>query len=501
MRDIVYRPKRSSAPSQQEAQPTAPSTDHVLTRVIEGGINVGGAALDWVSTRFDTPTTPAVVQEQQLTIGKFSPTKETAKRRRSAEASKAGERARSAARATKEAAKRGASHLKTPLGKMAAAHTLAILALFGYVAQTNPGQGLFEPRDAAEAVQGAALRMYLPNPSSVPSPQAFDEHLASVPRQRLPLNTWATPWNLSDIAQHTGEYATISAFWLTVNEDGTTFTPKADWSLWEEFRRQNYREGQRYYLTVTGNPNFVVKALENPSLADAHIANLLALVQQYNFDGIDLDYEALGGENRDAYTAFVRRLAQSFHARNKSLSLTLEARLANRVPMDWQNLGEIADQVRIMAYDYHSKTTAFPGPIAPLGWVQEILQYASANIEARKLSVALPNYGYAWKQVDDGSWEGQGISFDYAKTLSEKYKAPIIRATGIDDRGYDIGSIPMLVYKDENNVQYSVWFEDNASIQEKINLVNQYNVSGGIFFWSVGLGDAEFWQQQSASNN
>ena len=81
--------------------------------------------------------------------------------------------------------------------------------------------------------------------------------------------------------------------------------------------------------------------------------------------------------------------------------------------------------------------------------------------------------------------------------LSADKNSPVIHQTGIDERGYDIGTIPSFTYTDTQGMLHSVWFEDNQSLTEKSNLVAQYPVKG-IIFWSVGLGDSTFWQQQAA---
>ena len=103
----------------------------------------------------------------------------------------------------------------------------------------------------------------------------------------------------------------------------------------------------------------------------------------------------LGEDNRELFTNFVRQLTDRFHQANKLVSVTLEARIGDP-PMDWAALGDLADEIRIMLYDYHSRGTSNPGPIAPIGWVKEKLDYAKLTIPLNKLVVGQPNYGYDW---------------------------------------------------------------------------------------------------------
>jgi spore germination protein YaaH len=488
MRDIVY--KRRIVPASPISKPVLisppkapPST---LARGLENGIVAVSDSLSWLKQMLDPEKKPDIVRQPYAE--RFE--KSTFKKKKDVQ--------KKITHSIHASAKESIRHLKTPLGKMAAAHTLALLLVIVYVARTHTESPVFQPKSLAQTVEGAPLRKYLPNPSPLPSPQPFNEQLADIPKKTLPLNSWVTPWTIDEVGQHFKDYSTLSAFWLTVQPDGFSMAPKADWTAWTKFRKTHVYDSQKYYLTVTGDPNDVYKALADPSIADKHISNLLLLTDLHGFDGIDLDYEGLGIENRDNFTAFLRKVAGAFHAHNKLVSVSLEARIANQVPLDWRNVSSLADQVRIMAYDYHSKQTPFPGPITPIGWLQEILEYATNTISPDKLSIALGNYGYDWTKPEKGgtSWNGNGVSYDYSKALSDKYKNPITRASLIDDRGYDTGSVPTFTYSDEEGKQHSVWFEDSQSLQAKIALINTYKVGGGIFFWSVGFGDKTFWDKQ-----
>ena len=152
-----------------------------------------------------------------------------------------------------------------------------------------------------------------------------------------------------------------------------------------------------------------------------------------------------------------------------------------------------------MVYDYHSHTTDTPGPIAPLGWVKEVVDYATQTIDPSKVIIGLGNYGYDWQapDTDGGSWTGTGLSFERAQAVALQYKIPVLTSTGIDDRGYDIGTAPYFQYLDSQGKQHQVWFEDSASLQQKVSILDQYNLKG-VIFWSVGIGDQTFWTQQNA---
>lgn len=400
---------------------------------------------------------------------------------------------------TKQTTATTGKHLKTPVGKLALVHTLALLALFTFVVksqeQPNTSQAA---RNSGEAL-AQPLQRYLPVIPNSPASEAFSETAAVQAAHKTPFHVWVTPWNMGEVNDTNAPYSSYSAFWGTVDSDGFTLVAKAPYTNWGTFAAENVGD-KPSFLTLTGHPNATYLTLSSSESQQKFTQNVLDLVKNYNFTGVDIDFEGLGYENRDLFTSFIRNLAAALHAEGKQLAVTVEARIANQVPMDWYSLGIIADEIRVMAYDYHARMTGQPGPVSPLGWVKEVVDYAVQVIDPKKVVIGLGNYGYDWEAptAPEESWNGLGLSHARALALAEEYKSPIIRSTGIDDRGYDRGNIPMFTYTDTNGKEHSVWFEDNISLQEKLNLLDQYALKGAIF-WSVGVGDQEFWTQQNSS--
>lgn len=399
-------------------------------------------------------------------------------------------------RVIKRTATAAREELKKPGRKTSLIHTVALGALFALVLNGTPWIRKETSSTSASATsETAAPRRYLPSIPTNPKLEPLNASAAIVDSgKQINLYGWVTPWNIG--AGSSDLYSAASAFWLTVGGDGVTMIPKADWTQWDQYKLSHALN--QTYLTVSGDPNIVYNILTDTNLQSRHIAALLDVVRTHNFDGIDIDYEGLGTPNRDLFTGFVRNLTTIFHQSGKKVAVTLESRIANQVPMDWRAVGALSDEVRIMAYDYHSHETPTPGPIAPLAWVAEIVAYAADHIDPSKIVIGLGNYGYDWTapSVEGDIWKGVGISYDQAINLSSTNAVPVIHQTGIDDRGYDIGTIPNFAYTDTQGQQHQVWFEDAASLQEKINAVAGYQIKG-VMFWSVGAGDPALAQQHS----
>jgi len=156
--------------------------------------------------------------------------------------------------------------------------------------------------------------------------------------------------------------------------------------------------------------------LADPALRGQHIADLVALVVNNGYDGLDLDYENFafsdGRASWDAtqpnWTTFVVELGAALHAQGKLLSATIpgpcdtQNRCGGRNGYWVYNLPGIAphvDRIRIMAYDY---TVNSVGPIAPMDWVRAIVEHSVTVMDPAKLQIGVPTYGRARTRTKSG---------------------------------------------------------------------------------------------------
>lgn len=91
---------------------------------------------------------------------------------------------------------------------------------------------------------------------------------------------------------------------------------------------------------------------------------LWSIVQEARtYHGVNLDFEGLGWKTspeeiqsvRNSFTSFVRDLATGLHSMSKTLTLTLHPPNSVYQGYDYKALGEAADRIIIMAYDYGSR--------------------------------------------------------------------------------------------------------------------------------------------------
>jgi len=228
----------------------------------------------------------------------------------------------------------------------------------------------------------------------------------------------------------------------------------------------------------------VGRMLHSPRLMASQVTAIVSLAVTHRYAGIDLDYENLRAGDRQAFTTFVTRLAQALHARGKVLSVAVFAKTTNagtdprNLAQDYAAIGRAADQVRLMAYDYHWETSP-PGPVAPIGWVRAVLRYARTQVPASKIILGVPLYGYDW--VGD---HGTGISWLQALRLSRHYHATA---------HYDQASqTPWFRYRDAGGHEHTVWFENAASSRAKFDAAQGAQIAG-VYLWMYGYEDTGIW--------
>ncbi|EFX79125.1 hypothetical protein DAPPUDRAFT_304901 [Daphnia pulex] len=147
------------------------------------------------------------------------------------------------------------------------------------------------------------------------------------------------------------------------------------------------------------------------------VAKALAFVRQYNFDGLDFDWEYPGDpgkpEDKDNFTTLLRMLRDAFQPYNLILSMAPSCSSARAaVSYDIPALGEIVDFVNFMAYDVHGAWENLTDHHAPLYRrdfdddssdviVSESVDYwLDQGFPPQKLVFGLPSYARSWTLAD-----------------------------------------------------------------------------------------------------
>jgi hypothetical protein len=222
--------------------------------------------------------------------------------------------------------------------------------------------------------------------------------------------------------------------------------------------------------------------LSSPKNRANLIGNILDIVKKKNYDGVDIDFEFIDPADGPYFTLFLQELKTSLGS-DKQLSAAVFARTAAdkwATPYEYKKIGEVVDFLVVMAYDHSYKTSA-PGPVAPLWWVEQVVDYMKANIPRAKILLGMPTYGYDW---------ANGIK---TSTVTAERLAKLKQTYQLNESFDQKSCSPFFSYYDSNGRLHQIWMENHTSLKAKYNLAAN-NQLGGISFWRIGNGFTDLYR-------
>jgi spore germination protein len=303
---------------------------------------------------------------------------------------------------------------------------------------------------------------------------------------------WDQELAFEEVDRYADQLSTVSPWWFAPTADGRVVQQHEGYTDVDlAVVRDLQRRGKRVMPSVAnhrdGSWDFEVvsELLSDRETVDAHVAALTELVVDGGFDGIQFDYENLEQEDAVPYADLVRRTVDAFHDHDKVVAVAVHARQGPEDMGGWgaghdhERLGRYADELHLMAYDYHSNTSD-PGPSAPVWWVEEALAYTTSVVPSEKVILGVGVYGYDWGEGE----VAEGVTLQEAHARIRRYSGE----AGFDPRS----QTPWFTYRADGQV-HELWFEDARSLRSKLDLVEELDL-GGAFFWRMGGTTVEAWE-------
>ncbi|MDQ7094827.1 glycosyl hydrolase family 18 protein [Desulfosporosinus sp. PR] len=295
--------------------------------------------------------------------------------------------------------------------------------------------------------------------------------------------SWLQTQAFRSVQNHPDIFSNLSPFWYEVESSGEIikYTGAEDNSLLSFARTHAIKLFP--LISNAFSSEQISAVLNDPLIRRNHVANIVKLLSQLNYDGIDINYENLFVKDKEVFVIFLQELKTALSPIGKQLIVTVHAKTdpvgdwTGAEAHDYIGIGQTADFVRIMGYDFHW-FGGEPGPIAPADWIDNVLAYAVSTIPKSKIVLGLPTYGYDWPLGQ----EGKGITYSYAVSTAKRYNAPITE---------DAQQGPHFTYT-ADGVAHEVWFIDANSFAALLDLVNHYDLNG-IVIWYLGAEDPKIY--------
>jgi spore germination protein len=292
-----------------------------------------------------------------------------------------------------------------------------------------------------------------------------------------------------DRAVQAGALDEVSLDWLQSRADGSVAAPRFSASFLDLARDKDcrvvvtltdYDEAQH-----TFDPAIAAAVLATPQTRQRHVEAVAAWCRDTRVDGVDLDWEALAGGQRRRFTAFVAELAARLHRDGRFLAVDVVPKTSEpgswSTPeaQDWRALGRVADQVRVMTYNY-SGAWSGPGPLSPPGWMDAVLTFAESRIQSRKIVMGLGFYGRDWQgaQTTDLVWND--VLLTKAQDRPTTFRVPTQEL--------------VLKYR-RDGAGHTAFFPDARAVDAKLRMMLAHHPHiRGVYCWMLGQEQPAVWR-------
>ena len=213
------------------------------------------------------------------------------------------------------------------------------------------------------------------------------------------------------------------------------------------------------------------------------IKNIIYFIEEYNLDGINIDFEHIKSSYAEGYIEFLRELSIEMRSRKKVLSVD------NYIPLEFnafyniKEQGIVSDYLCVMAYDEHYSGSPKAGSVSSLSWVKNSIENTAKSAPMKKLIVGLPFYTRLWREAHTGKLTSRALSMDGGLNLVSSNKA---KKEWDKEKGQYYAE-----WKDGKD-RMRIWLEEEKSLEAKLKLVEKDKVAG-IAFWKLGLERKEAW--------
>lgn len=264
----------------------------------------------------------------------------------------------------------------------------------------------------------------------------------------------------------------------------------------------NAKDDGAEYIEWAHNNNYQVWAMfSNNSLKDTTsqilndyekretmIENLMDLVEEYNLDGVNVDFENMNESDKDVYSRFLIELAPRLKKIGKTLSVDVTASDGSEtwsLCFDRNTIANVADYIVFMAYDQYGTSSNKAGTTAGYNWVEANVKkfLGQEDVDPEKIILGIPLYMRLWEEEEDGTAKPEVVNMrNMFDVLPENQVAT-----------WDEELKQYYVEYEEDGKKYKMWIENEKSVGEKINLANQYNLAGIAFWEKDRETNDEFW--------
>ena len=230
----------------------------------------------------------------------------------------------------------------------------------------------------------------------------------------------------------------------------------------------------------------------------AEVAVSYEAIGKNPYAGVTIDFEGLRAADRDNFTDFLRQLSEaldSLDSRSLSLYVCVQPALATGSyydGYDYRAIGDLADKVILMAYDYDTHDlsgyegttyhqTACPAPIDQVFYSLMAITDADSGVQDRsKVVLGFSCKNVAWQIDESGKLVSGTPVYPSNETVSKRLQQSdtVLGWSEAYQHSYAI-------YTTEDGSRYFLWYQNADTLQKAMEAAALLDVSG-VSVWRLG---------------
>lgn len=337
-----------------------------------------------------------------------------------------------------------------------------------------------------------------PSPSPIPDPPLFKEIIGFLPS-----------WTAIDKAQvDSANLTQIIFFGLGVNKQGELIkydeknNQVYEWTYFTsgeftKLQKEVAKKGTKIIVAIKNFDNENIDHLiSNQTYTDTFIKQLTELVNKFQLDGLNLDFEYVTDSSFPTsryFNKFLNTLRLNLKKDHPNLIISIDVNasaIETDRAYDLVKIGNEVDQIIVMGYDFARTDASHAGPVAPLyaknnnHSIDRAIQSLKGRVPMDKVILAIPFYGYEWQTINTDfsspTIENSGVLATYER-INDLINN---RQADIEVNWDETSQTPWLVYI-QNGAIKQIYYDNARSIAKKLEYIKEMKLAG-VAIWALG---------------
>lgn len=253
-------------------------------------------------------------------------------------------------------------------------------------------------------------------------------------------------------------------------------------------------------LTAFGEPNIEVayEILLNESYQERVINNLLAIMNEKGYSGLNMTFYFITQSNQRLYEDFIAKVSSRVKSEGYLFFVSINPNIKRSEKgvdfekVDYSKMSQSVDNITFLNFIWGTSEEP-PSPISSISNMRTFLDYIKEMVPANLITIGTPVIGYNWElPFIPGRTQAVSLTLNSAISLAYDVRSNI--------QFDDVSQTPFYQYIRFSiglPNQHIVWFIDARTINAILGLITEYGLQGsGI--WNIMIYYPQLWLEMNS---